>query len=73
MATWRLRRKWRLRREAAAFGKPFDTSAHERSEALANGITWKQELLFTVGAPLLGISIVVMFGLAIYSLWGLLH
>lgn len=40
---------------------------------MANSATWKQELLFTVGVPLLAISIIALFGLAIYSLWDLLH
>lgn len=73
MATWRLRRKWRLRNEAEAAGSVFDTSKYEKSETLANTTTWKQELLFTVGAPLLAIATIALFGLAIYSLWGLLH
>jgi hypothetical protein len=73
MATWRLRRKWRLRREAESTGRTFDTSKYERSESMANNTTWMQELLFAYGAPLLAVTIIALIGLAIYSLLGLLH
>ena len=73
MATWRIRRKWRLRRESESTGSAFDTSKYERSESLANNTTWKQELLFAYGVPLLALAVVALIGLAVYSLWGLLH
>lgn len=73
MATWKLRRKWRLRKEADSSGRPFDTSAYEESQSLANNTTWRQELVFALAAPFLLLASAGLVVLAAYVLWGLLH
>ena len=73
MATWRLRRMWRLRREAGATGRPFDTSAYENSQALDNNTTWWQELISSVAVPLLLLAAAGLVVAAGFTLWGLLH
>lgn len=73
MATWRLRRIWRLRRESEDLGKPFNTSDYETSQALANNTTWRQELLFAIAVPLLLLMVIGCIVLAGLALLELLH
>lgn len=59
-----------------ASGAPFEISEqYERSEALrrGDGLTWWDDLRFTIYVPLLLLAIIVLASLAVYSLWGLLH
>lgn len=59
-----------------ATGTPFDISdAYERSEALrrGDGLTRWDAFRFTIYIPLLLLAVVALAGLAVYSLWGLLH